>query len=87
MEKIVVNRAYGGFQLPKAFRQKYNINSPYPYIERNDERLVQFVEEHPELSEALEVVVLEDDCTDYTIVEYDGSEEVYVVYHGKIYIL
>lgn len=85
--KVVVNRCYGGFSLPDAFCKKYNC-STYDDIDRNDQRLVQFVEENPDQTcfnyAHLKIVEIPDEATDWQINEYDGAERIIAVINGKI---
>ena len=43
--KLVVNKEYGGFSLPEEFCTQYNIDE-YEDIDRTDDRLINFVENH-----------------------------------------
>ena len=86
--KVVVNRCYGGFSLPKKFCDKYNC-STYSGIERTDPRLIAFVEENQKLCQnfncaSLEVVEIPEEATDWQINEYDGDESIIAVIDGKI---
>ena len=84
MEKIVINRPYGGFHLGSGFVQAYDLKSPYISIERDDKDLVAWVEAHPDDNPDLHVVEIPDEATDYTINEYDGAENVIMVIDGKL---
>ena len=86
--KVVVNRCYGGFSLPKEFCNKYGL-AWYDGIERTDPRLIAFVEENSELCQhfnfaSLQVVEIPDEATDWQINEYDGAESIIAVIDGKI---
>ena len=78
--KVVINRCFGGFSLPKQFCDKYGF-SKYDYIDRADPRLVAFVEENEKLCKnfncaSLAVVEVPEEATDWQINEYDGSESI-----------
>lgn len=85
--KIVVNKCYGGFELPLEFCKKYDFR-PFSDIERNDERLVRFVLERGSKIKIrgtdLRVIEIPDNATDWEIAEYDGLEEVIFVVNGKL---
>lgn len=89
--RVVINRSFGGFSLPKEFCKKYNIgiyDDEFYDISRTDERLVSFVESknftQPTFSK-LSVVEIPDNATDWEISEYDGAEEIICVVDGKIW--
>ena len=82
--KIVVNRTYGGFRLPEAFCRKYGIESPYADIDRNDERLIDWLERNHS-NRPLEVVEIPNNITDWTINEYDGAEQIIYVQGGLLF--
>lgn len=84
MKKIVINETYGGFHLGSAFVEAYGLRSPYVDIERDDQKLVTWVESHPDDNPNLCVVEIPDEATDYMISEYDGAETVIMVIDGKI---
>ena len=86
--KVVVNRCYGGFSLPKKFCDKYGL-ARFDDIERTDPRLIAFVEENSELCQhfncaSLRIVEIPDETTDWQINEYDGLESIIAVINGKI---
>lgn len=87
--KLVINVSYGGFSLPEEFRTQYGIDEYDDNINRTDERLITFIENHGGCVEAfcseLEVVEIPDESTDYYIDEYDGLETVIYVLDGKIH--
>lgn len=86
--KIVVNKAFGGFSLPRKFCTQYNFD-PYDDIDRTDERLVNFIEScggHTEVDFGdLQIVAIPDNSTDWEISNYDGFETVLYVVDGKIH--
>ena len=86
--KLVINGCFGGFSLPEGFCEKYGFESCYVDIARDDERLVQWMEEHPEdegVCTDLQIVEIPDEATDYHIDEYDGFETVVYVVDGKLH--
>lgn len=88
--KLVLNRDWGGFSLPQDFCDAYNLGDAYDAeddIERNDSRLVKWVQEHADKDGKcgdLAVVEIPDNCTDYEIDDYDGWETINYVVNGKI---
>lgn len=86
--KIVVNREFGGFSLPEEFCTQYNMER-YDDIDRTDERLIDFVENHDGEVKVfcgiLEITEIPDTATDWEIFEYDGLETVIYVLDGKIH--
>lgn len=85
--KIVLNKNYGGFSLPEGFLSAYDFDN-VAYIERTDERLVEWVENNLDgmkYYSDLDVVEIPDEATDWEIDEYDGWESVIYVVNGKIH--
>lgn len=82
--KVVLNGRYGGFRLGEGFVREYCFDSPYADIERNDSRLVAWVENHPDDNPNLRIAEIPDNATDYMINEYDGLESVIMVIDGKL---
>lgn len=86
--KLVINRCFGGFDLPDEVLEELG----YTYFDtpnlRGDLRLIKMVEEDPKrfkgLGTSLKVVNIPDAATDYKIDEYDGAESVIYVLNGKI---
>lgn len=89
--KIVVNRSYGGFELPKVFCEQYPDEFPDTYsdIDRTDPRLVEWVEKNPEGRRfectELEVVEIPSEATVWWVDEYGGYESVTYVVDGRLY--
>lgn len=98
--KIVINKCYGGFNLPYEVKKLYGIEYADD-IKRTDQRLVKWVEENLNNKvwnedeeeyiskcdfdySSLRVVEIPDEATDFYINEYDGDEEVIYVLDGKI---
>lgn len=84
---IVINKCYGGFQLPQEFCSMHGL-SCYALIERTDPRLVEFVQSHGgkvvDAWSTLVTVEIPDTATDWVLNEYDGMESVIYVLDGKI---
>lgn len=87
--EYVINRAFGGFQIPE---EVINIPAFSELIYRetsNDIRtnpiLIDWVHKHP--NSELGIVVIPDNATDFMVNEQDGFEEVYAVINGKIIFL
>lgn len=83
--KIVLNKEYGGFNLPEGFKIIHNI---YTFeeewaVERTDERLIDYVE--TDQWGSLKVVEVPDTATDWELNDYDGFESITYVVDGKIY--
>jgi len=83
--KLVLNKNYGGFSLPREYCYLCERN-PYDYddADRCDPLLITIVEmgcEKPDLK----VVEIPDEATDYEINEYDGFESVIYVVDGKLH--
>lgn len=80
--EMVLNKAYGGFQLPRGFKE-----SRYDYTDedRFSPDLVQYLREHPETAGDLRIVSIPDNYTDFLVQEYDGFESVLYVIDGKIH--
>lgn len=75
--KIVINSEYGGFVIPRAWREELGLD-PEKYIykhDRTDPRLVELVEMFPSMTDC--VVVEIPDGAHYLINEYDGLESVF----------
>lgn len=82
--KIVINGDFGGFGYGienKEFRTFVN------KLESNREnpKLVAFVENHPKECGDLVIATIPDNTTDYVINENDGLEELIYVVDGKIH--
>lgn len=86
--KIVYNVSHGGFLVPGDVRDQCGLDY-YADIERNDPRLVEFVEAHGGCYEEgcalLCVVEVPENTTDFLVTECDGEESVYYVVDGKIH--
>ena len=87
--KIVVNRAYGIYSLPRRFCDMYNIIGldEENTVDRTDKRLVEYVEKYGGETGfgKIEAVYIPDNVTDWEIWEYDGYETVIYVVDGKIH--
>lgn len=84
--KIVLNGSFGGFHFGDGFCEEYGIESPYDTYdwERDDPKLVSWVEQHPDDNPDLEIHEVPDNATDWEINEYDGMESLILVIDGKI---
>lgn len=86
--KIVLNKCYGGFSISKDAAEVLGLKSEYDYIDRTDARLVNMVEQRPDLVNGpfsnLKVVEISDETTDWEINDYDGMETVIYVYNGRL---
>ena len=91
MKKLVINTCFNrGFYLPPKFCEKYDLDW-FDDIERDDKRLVEWLEERggewEEKDLMLRLVFLQDNTTDYIINENSGLEEVIYVIDGKIHTI
>lgn len=90
--KMVLNRNWGGFSLPQDFCDAYDLGDAWDAcdnIERDDPRLVKWVEDHADCRGRgrcgdLAVVEIPDSCTDWEIDDYDGMESIVYVVDGKL---
>lgn len=86
---IVLNKAWGGFALPREFCEKYGFDRYDGIDRRDDHRLVEFVQSHGGEYKGdgviLRVVEIPDEATDWEMDEYDGFESITYVVDGKIY--
>jgi len=85
--KMVLNKCYGGFNIPKELCEFFGCGK-YDEIDRDHPVLVEFVEKHGEYQEGLSrlrVVEIPSDATDWEVNEYDGFESVTYVVDGKIH--
>lgn len=83
--KIVINKAYGGFDFPKEYC-KHNDPFAFEFQEelRSDPELISLVEKgcsDPDLC----VVEIPEEATDWEIDEYDGWEIITYVVDGKLH--
>lgn len=95
--KIAINKCYGGFSLSEFACEKlgcgpFDFSYCYDKLSRTDEKLIDLIETYgPEkcnrtsFSNAITIVEIPDEATDWEIVEYDGFETVTYVVDGKIY--
>ena len=88
--KLVINVCYGGYGLSEEAEALLGGEEEAYEYERNDERLIEVVEElgteraSGDYAE-LKVVELPENTTDYYINKYDGLESVLYVVDGKIH--
>ncbi len=82
--KIVINKAYGGFDVPEEFN---NFCEEFNYTPdedvRTDPKLIQLVENGCS-NHDLAVVEIPDEATDWELDEYDGWEYITYVVDGKL---
>jgi hypothetical protein len=85
---IIINKCWGGFHIPEALCESEGLVR-YDDIDREDVRLVEFVQSHGgeyrEGSCRLVAVEVPDTCTDWEMDEYDGFESIIYVVDGKLY--
>ena len=82
--KIVLNRAYGGFSLPREYAEATDTDFYDSSFEvRTDPDLIEYVTVHPWYD--LKVIEFPDEATDFDIQEYDGYEKLIYVIDGKIH--
>lgn len=88
--KIVINVAYGGFDVPEEFAIRYSEEYHYNNdLMRVDTDLIQWIEEHngeyrPRHGTRLIIKEIPNDSTDWIVEEYDGLESILYVVNGKI---
>lgn len=83
--KFALNKAWGGFSLSKEFCSLYPEFHTYSFIERNDPRLIKFLEDHDGKMGTVVLVTLEGIPTDYILNDYDGKESIIYVVDGKLH--
>ena len=82
--KIVLNRAYGAFLLPRPYAEAKNISvDEDSYEVRTDSELIEYIANHPWLE--LKVVEFPDEATDFSVDKYDNYEKLIYVINGKIH--
>lgn len=83
--KIVLNRAYGGYHLPREYAEATDTNFYDDSFEvRTDPDLIEYVTAHSHETD-LEVIEFPDEATDYDVLEYDGLETLIYVLDGHLY--
>ena len=86
--KLIINTCYGGFSVSKEWAERLGIHNHDEENLRYNAELISAIEAGEDVNGAcanLEVVELPDNCTDYYIEEYDGSESVIYVVDGKLH--
>jgi hypothetical protein len=85
---MVLNKDWGGFHLPKEFCDQHGFHR-YDDIERDDFRLVEFIQAHGGEYKGDGVILcavkIPDEATDWEMDEYDGFESITYVVGGKIH--
>lgn len=88
--KVVVNRAWGCFRVPKEICEALGCDSfgqfydGREYIGRDNPDLIECLEEYGLENTTLEIVDVPDTATDWRISDYDGMETILAVIDGKI---
>lgn len=82
--KFALNKAWGGFKLSNEFCTLYPEFRPYSYIERDDPRLIEFMEKRGGKMGDVVLVELDGVPTDYVLNDYDGKESIIYVVDGKL---
>ena len=81
---IVVNCAFGGFQLPAHLAEQFECRAYAPASSvRTSPVLIEWVKANP-TSTKLRAVEIPEPATDWEIAEYDGYEHIIAVIDGKI---
>ena len=83
--KIVLNRAYGAFHLPRPYAVLKNISVFDDSFEiRTDPELIEYITNHPWLE--FKVVEFPDEATDFDVDKDDNyNEKLIYVINGKIH--
>ena len=85
--KIVINKAYGGFDFPKEYTKlgdEFDFDFDFQDDLRSEPELIQLVENGCSNSD-LAVVEIPDEATDWELDEYDGWETITYVVDGKLH--
>lgn len=86
--KLIINTCYGGFSVSKEWAERLGV---YCHDEENlryNTELISAIEAGENVNGTyadLKVVELPENCTDYYVDEYDGSESVIYVVDGKLH--
>lgn len=86
--KLIINTCYGGFSVSKEWAERLGV---YYHDEENlryNTELISAIEAGENVNGTyanLKVVELPENCTDYYVDEYDGSESVIYVVDGKLH--
>lgn len=82
--KYLLNRDFGGFQVPEEMCEKLNCEWYDDwYTIRTNADFIEWVENHPKAT-TLEAVELDPSWTDWTLDEYDGLEKIIAVKNGLL---
>lgn len=82
---LVINSAFGGFEVPEHIAKKIGCSTSDNTREiRTNPELIAWVKEQPEETRELDIAEIPDDATDWMMIEYDGSETVYACVNGHI---
>ena len=83
--KMVINKDYGGFCLPREYCDLCDCGYyDFGMEERQDPVLIKMVEEGCDNPD-LKVIEIPDNATDSKLMEYDGFETVVYVVDGKLH--
>lgn len=83
--KFALNKSWHQFALSEEFCSLYPEFHTYSFIERNDPRLIKFLEDHDGKMGTVVLVTLKGIPTDYILNEVDGKESLIYVVDGKLY--
>ena len=87
MKKILVNLTFGGFGLKDEYFEDFMVRTHGLTDIREDEKLITLVEQGFDIGDNyadIGLAEIPDNATDYTIIEYDGKEDVLYVVDGKL---
>lgn len=90
MKKIVINYAFGGFNLSTQALNTLGVDKHHQYsVARDDARLVAMVEADAKATAGncckLAAIEIPENASDWMINEYDGAEEIIFVVDGKLH--
>lgn len=86
--KLIINTSYGGFSISREWANRLGVHCHNDENLRYNTELISAIEAGEDVNGPfahLKVVELPDNCTDYYINEYDGSENVIYVVDGKLH--
>ena len=87
MKKILVNVDFGGFGIREDLFDDFMERTSGLDDIREDEKLIALVEQGEDIGAGyadIGLAEIPDNATDYTIIEYDGKEDVLYVVDGKL---
>lgn len=86
--KLIINTCYGGFSVSKEWAERLGVYCRDEENLRYNTELISAIEAGENVNGTyadLKVVELPENCTDYYVDEYDGSESVIYVVDGKLH--